>query len=169
MRPPLEICAELRDRDLYDLCETVARQHGVKLPEICSSSRQPEVVQARHAVWHKLYLWFGGNASAVARVFGTDSSTVRVALLDEPPLIISVILAKFETEDHEIHLLWMSGRVNPFGVTDRRHDCATVWCPTFDQARNVFAECCEQAGAITFRSVSNGAPLPQLPQAEGVR
>jgi hypothetical protein len=167
MKPALKICAELRDRDLYDLCETVARQHGVKLADVCSSSREPEIVHARHAVWHKLYLWFSGNASAVARVFGTDSSTVRQALLDEPPLIISVILAKFETDEHAIDLVWFSGRVNPFGVTDRKQDAVTAWFTTYEQAHAVFAECCDQAGAVSFRTVSNGAvPVPQL---EGVR
>jgi hypothetical protein len=164
MKSPLQICAELRDRDLYDLCDEVARQNGVKLADVCSSSHAGEIVQARHAVWHKLSIWFGGNASAVARLFGANVSTVRQALLDQPPPIIHVLLNA--SPDHGLELAWFAGRVNPFRVRDERHDVST-WFPTYEQARTVYTECCEQAGEPTFRSASS-SPAPAM-HAEGGR
>jgi DnaA-like protein len=153
MKPGPEICAELRDRDLYDLCDSVARRQGVRLADICSPSRAVDVVEARHAIWHRLYVFFGGNASAVARVFGVDHATVLSAMKDQPPAIVRVLLAKFETESHAYHLIWISGRVNPFGVIDRVAD-QTTWFPTYELAHAAFVACEEQAGAPTFHARS---------------
>jgi hypothetical protein len=153
MKRAAEIVAELRERDLYDLIDQVARAHGTTQAVIWSASHAAEVVEARHAAWHKLYLFFGGNASAVARLVGTDPSTVRKAMLDEPPEITRVRLAEFETEHHAFRLLWQAQRVNPFGVEDRVAGSVT-WFATYELAHQVYAHCCEEAGAQTFRSTS---------------
>lgn len=158
MKPPLEILAALRDRDIYDLCEEVARQHGMKLCDVFAPSKAAEIVEARHAVFHKVYLFFGGNASAVARLIGTDPSTVRYAVESEPPLIQSVVLAKFETEHHAYTFRWQAGRINPFGITDRVAD-TTTWYPSYQLARDVYSRACEEAGAQTFRSHSKPAEV----------
>lgn len=147
-----EVIARLRERDLYDLCADLAHIHRIPLEEICNGSRQSDVVEARHAVWVKIYYWFGGNLSATARLFGVDHTSVLYAVRQAPPGdIIRVVLAKFETEHHAFDFLWVSGRVNPFGVTDRVRDL-TTWFPTYELAHEVYTEACERAGAPTFRS-----------------
>jgi hypothetical protein len=122
-----------------------------------------EVVEARHAVWLKIFYWFGGNFSATARLFGVDHSSVHYAVANAPPGdILRVLFATFETDRVAYHFIWVAGRVNPFGINDRVQD-STTWFPTYDLARAVFAECCEQAGAPTFRSPRMAAPRPRAP------
>jgi hypothetical protein len=162
VKPAEEVIARLRERDLYDLCADVARVYRIPLEEICNGSRQSDIVEARHAVWLKIYHWFGGNLSATARLFGVDHTSVLHAVRTAPPQqILRVVFATFESGEHAYELLWFAGRVNPFGIQDRMSS-AIMWFPTYDLAHAAFVEFQEQAGAPTFhaRSIAQlgGAP-----------
>lgn len=160
MKTPSEIVATLRDRDLEDLADQVARRHGVKLLEICSDAKYADCVEARHAVWYALAKHFGGNESAVARVWGCDRSSISSALRDYPGDIVRVLLDRYpDTESPWVELVWVSGRLHPFGIFDRACEC-TEWFATWESARNLFRQACESFGAPTFRSVSSGTPAP---------
>ncbi len=158
MKSASAIVATLRDRDLEDLADTVARRHGQKLLEVCTDIKTAEIVEARHAVWYALYKVLGYNASAVARIWGADDpSWIATVLRDYPPEIVRVVLDRFpDTDEPRAELLWVAGRVHPFGVADHAYNSA-AWFATYDEARNVFRETCVVAGDVATHWPAMGA------------
>jgi len=159
MKPASAIIATLRDRDLYDVAEQASRRHGIPLLEVCTEAKHAECVEARHAVWYALAKQLGGNQSAVARIWGADHTTISRALSDYPPEIVRVVFDRFPELDPRVELVWVAGRVHPFGVVDNACEL-TAFFATFDPARDLFRASCEALGAPTFRSVSHGTPVP---------
>ena len=155
---PEQILRSLRDRDLEDLAAHAARRYGCCLDEIIGCSRELDIVEARHAAWYALYKHFGGNASAVARLWGTDPSTIAYALADWPGDIVRVVLLTFPNDERPwVELVWVAGRQLPFGVLDTSPlQSSAEWYATHEEARAMFIRRTEEAGATTFRAHSVG-------------
>ena len=72
----LEIAAWLTSRKLIDAARAVVAEHGATLAEVCSRSRQSQVVEARQELWRALEET-GMSQSAIGRLFKRDHSTVH--------------------------------------------------------------------------------------------
>lgn len=72
------VMAELCRRGLSELLESLCRQRGVMLQELCGGCRAQSVARARHELWWRIRALPDRDYSypEIARMFGCDASTV---------------------------------------------------------------------------------------------
>jgi hypothetical protein len=161
MRPAKLIIQELRTRDLYELASRVAAEHRLSVEELCSDGKRAIIVAGRHALWEQLRLVISSH-SEIARIWGTDHTSVLYALR-EPPTIVEVVLAVWPVDlpddfpeelrttpwsYREFVLRWRR-RPDPFGVTDCEAG-STQWFAEYSAARARFNALCRADGAPSF-------------------
>lgn len=170
-----DIIATLKDRGYHEIAEQIARQHHVPLERLVERGKEPEIVEARHALFIRLRGVLPSN-SAVARLLDFDISTVHHALAEET-LIVQVELARFDAVDAdgnrtgEGYVFRWQRRSNPFGVVTLRATTSDVaagtweqqieWFDFYPRGRQRFDDLCRAAGA--------GAPSFQRQAAAAAR
>lgn len=69
---------ELRERDLFEPMQVIARKHHATVREMLGRSHAGHAVRARHEAWMHL-TGLGWTQAAIGRVWGVDHSTVMAA------------------------------------------------------------------------------------------
>lgn len=74
------VIAELRQRDLFEIVERIARRFNVTAREVCGHGRSKPVAMARHAVWAELYALGHWSYPRIGQLFRRDHTTIVTAV-----------------------------------------------------------------------------------------
>lgn len=78
--PSADAIERLRERDLLELVEGIAKAHHVSAADVCGRGRTAAAAAARHAVWRKLRETTSLSLPEIGRLFDRDPSSVHAVV-----------------------------------------------------------------------------------------
>ena len=76
-KPPSEVLSDLAERGLADTVQSIALRYACTPLEVCSTSRQAPIPDARAELWAHLYSpKVGWSLPRIGEIWGMDHSTV---------------------------------------------------------------------------------------------
>lgn len=75
-----DIVAELKERELYDLAEHIAKKHACSIAEMLGPRRFEAFAHARQEFWSELYGTGHWSLPRLAKLFGRDHTTILAGI-----------------------------------------------------------------------------------------